>query len=316
MTDQLQFWWNQSKGIKLHSTLMIFIDGVGIGKKDYNFNPFFKYNFKMFSEVFGEVPHLEKPKISKNNHFVFPIDAILGVPELPLSGTGQTSIFCGVNAQKILGKHFGPYPHSSLIPIIQEKNIFIELLRRKKKVAFVNAYPKMFFDYIKKGKRILSVTTLSCILSSIRLNKIKDIHQGRALSADIENYRLITKMNYKLPLYSPEKAAKRLLRIAKENHFTLFEYFYTDHLGHGRNSELFERTIKVFDDFVFFVIKNIPDDMTLIICSDHGNFEDLSIKAHTLNPAIGITAGKYADSLAKKIKKLNHIKPAILELYE
>lgn len=300
----------------MHSTLMIFIDGVGIGKKDYQYNPFFKYQFKMFTETIGEIPHLEKPEISVNGINVFPVDALLGVPDIPLSGTGQTSIFCGINAQKILGKHFGPYPHSSLIPLIKEKNIFKEFLKRKKKVTFVNAYPKVFFDYVKKGNRILSTTTLSCLLSNIRLNKIKDIHDGKALSADIENYRLISKMNYKLPLYTPEKAAKRLLRIAGENHFTLFEYFYTDHLGHGRNLELFDRTINVLDNFILYILKNLPLNMTLIICSDHGNFEDLSIKAHTLNPALGLTAGKYANELSKKIKKLYHIKPAILELYE
>jgi len=295
---------------------MIFLDGVRIGKKDNQFNPFFKYQFKMFTEIFGEIPHLENQHLSVNGRYVFPIDALLGVPDIPLSGTGQTSIFCGVNAQKILGKHFGPYPHSELIPVIKEKNIFIEFLKRKKKVAFVNAYPKIFFDYVKRGKRILSVTTLSCLLSNVRLNKIKDIHQGKALSADIENYRLISKMNYKLPLFTPEKAAKRLLRIADKNHFTLFEYFYTDHLGHGRNLELFDRTIHVFDNFIYYVIKNLPSNMTLLICSDHGNFEDLSIKAHTLNPALGIAAGKFGSTLAKKIKKLNHIKSAILELYD
>ncbi len=300
----------------MHSTLMIFLDGVGIGKKDFQFNPFFKYQFKMFTEITGEIPHLEKQRISVNGVNVFPIDALLDVPDIPLSGTGQTSIFCGVNAQKILGKHFGPYPHSSLIPLIKEKNIFKEFIRRRKKVTFVNAYPKIFFDYVKKGKRILSVTTLSCILSNVRLNKIKDIYDGRALSADIENYRLIHKMNYKLPLYSAEKSAKRLLRISSQNHFTLFEYFYTDHLGHGRNLELFDRTIKVLDDFLTYIIKNLPLNMTLLICSDHGNFEDLSIKAHTLNPALGITYGKYSDELATKIKKLYHIKPALMELYE
>lgn len=295
---------------------MIFLDGVGIGKKDYQFNPFFKYQFKIFTEIFKEIPHLDKQKLSFNHAHVFPIDATLGVPHIPLSGTGQTSIFCGVNAPKIIGMHFGPYPYSTLVPIIEEKNIFKELLRRRKKVAFVNAYPRLFFDYVKKGKRMLSVTTLSCLLSNVRLNRIRDVHYGKALSADIDNFRFVNKMNYKLPIISPLTAAKRLIRIASQNHFTLFEYYYTDHLGHGRNLELFDRTINVLDQFLFDVIKNITSNMTLIICSDHGNFEDLSIKSHTLNPALGLTAGKYADVLAHKIKKLYHIKPAIMELYE
>ena len=77
---------------------MIFIDGVGIGKKDYEYNPFFKYGFKTFENVFGEIPHLEKKILNKDDVYLFPTDANLGVEGLPQSGTGQVSIFCGINA--------------------------------------------------------------------------------------------------------------------------------------------------------------------------------------------------------------------------
>lgn len=300
----------------MKSVLMIFIDGVGIGKKDYVNNPFFKYDFKIFKELFGEIPHLGKQRLTGRNSYLFPVDATMGVPDIPLSGTGQTSIFCGVNAPKIIGKHFGPYPYSTLVPIIKEKNIFIELKRKRKKVTFVNAYPKQFFDYVKKGRRMLSVTTLSCLLSGVKLNKISDVHKGRALSADIDNYRFVNKMNYKLKVITPELAAKRLVRIASSNHFTLFEYFHTDHLGHGRNLELFDLTVKTLDGFLHSLVKILPDEMTLLICSDHGNFEDLTVRTHTLNPALGLTYGKYAERIASKIKSLYDIKDSLMELYE
>lgn len=300
----------------MHSTIMIFMDGVGIGKKDYENNPFFKYGFKTFSEIFGGIPDLDKQKLKGENSFLFPVDASMDVPDIPLSGTGQTSIFCGVNAPKIIGKHFGPYPYSTLVPVIEEKNIFREFIKRRKKVFFANAYPKVFFEYVNSGRRRLSVTILSCILTGIRLNKIDDLRRARALSAEIDNRRLVERLNYKLPIIKPETAAKRLLHIGSQNHFTLFEIFHTDHLGHGRNSELLEYTIKVLDRFLYYVMTNLTKDTTLVICSDHGNFEDLSIKMHTLNPAIGITAGKNAEFLSERIKKLYDIKPAILEMYD
>lgn len=295
---------------------MIFIDGVGIGKKDYEFNPFFKFGFKTFTEIFGEIPHLENQTLTGKNAYLFPVDACMGVPDIPLSGTGQTSIFCGVNAPKMIGKHFGPYPYSTLVPVIKEKNIFKEFLRKKKKATFVNAYPKVFFDYVNSGRRRLSVTTLSCLLNGMRLNKITDLRKGRALSAEIDNRRLVERMNYKLKIIKPETAVKRLLRIGSKNHFTLFEIFHTDHLGHGRNSDWLEYTTKVLDDFLYTVITNLTKDMTLVICSDHGNFENLSIKMHTLNPSLCITAGKNAEFLSKRIKSLYDIKPAIMEMYE
>lgn len=300
----------------MRSTLMIFIDGVGIGKQDCENNPFFKFGFKTFSELLGEIPHIGRKRLRRNNRFLFPVDATMGVEGLPLSGTGQTSIFCGVNAPKIIGKHFGPYPYSTLVPILKEKNIFREFKLKKMKVEFVNAYPKAFFKYVNSGRKMLSVTTLSCLQSSVRLNNITDLNRGRALSPDITNQRLNERFDNKTKVIKPELAAKRLIRIASKNHFTCFETFQTDHLGHGRNGEQLENFTKILDSFLYYIITHLTDNMTLVICSDHGNFEDISVKMHTLNPAIGMTAGKDAEYLAKRIKKLYDIKPAIMELYE
>jgi hypothetical protein len=104
---------------------MVFLDGVGIGKKDYNFNPFFKFEFKTFCKIFREIPTLENSVLINNNYFLFPTDANLGVDGLPQSGTGQASLFCGFNAPKFVGKHYGPHPYSTTIPILKEKNILV-----------------------------------------------------------------------------------------------------------------------------------------------------------------------------------------------
>lgn len=299
----------------MHSTILIFLDGVGIGKSDPKVNPFFKYGFNTFTDLFGSIPSLENQKLSSGGNFLFPTDALLGVPDLPQSGTGQTSIFCGVNAQRILGHHFGPFPHSTLVPIIKVQNIFESFKKIKKKVTFVNAYPKVFFEYIESGKKRLSVTSLSCQLSNVRLRNATDLRAGNALSAEIDNDGWVNKLGYSLPIIKPETAARRLFKIAKEHHFTLFEHFLTDHLGHGRNIETLEDRLSVLDNFLHYVITNLPENFTLVICSDHGNLEDISIKSHTTNPALTIAAGKYADRLANRITNLSHIKDAILELY-
>ena len=298
----------------MNSVLLIFIDGVGIGKEDYEFNPFFKYGFKTFSDILGEIPSLKKQELVKDNIFLFPSDARLGIEGLPQSGTGQTSIFCGVNAAKIVGKHFGPYPYSTLIPIISEKNIFKYYLLKNERAFFVNAYPRVFFDYIKSGKSRLSVTTLSCKLNGMRLNRVSDVRRGKAITAEITNERWNIKLKYNLPVIRPKTAAKRLLKIASQHSFTAYEYFLTDHIGHGRYDGEVEKTINVLDEFLYSVITELDKkNITLIICSDHGNFEDLSIKTHTLNPSLTITAGRYAEILYKEIKDISQIKPAIIK---
>jgi phosphopentomutase len=297
----------------MNPVLMIFIDGVGIGKKDFEFNPFFKFGFQTFKEIFGVTPDIKNSYLQKNNCYLFPSDAQMGVEGLPQSGTGQVSIFCGVNAPKIVGKHFGPFPYSTTIPIIKEKNIFKYYKDKKQKVLFANAYPKIFFDYLKSGKSRLSVTSLSCRLTGIRLNSATDVRKGKALTAEITNERWNKKLNYNIREIKPENAAKRLLRLASENNFTMYEFFLTDHLGHGRIADEFNKIYSNIDRFMLSVLQNLDHNkMTLIVCSDHGNIEDLSVKTHTKNPALTITAGLNAKKLSEKIKDLSDIKPSII----
>jgi phosphopentomutase len=293
---------------------MIFIDGVGIGEKDPEFNPFFKYGFKTFDKIFGEIPHKSNMSIEKNDVFLFPTDARFGVDGLPQSGTGQVSIFCGINAPEFVGKHFGPFPFSTTIPIIKEKNIFKTFKDLGGSSYFANAYPKIFFDYLKSGKTRLSTTSLSCRLSDIKLNSVTDLRKGKALTAEITNERWNRKLNYSLKVIKPETAARRLLRIAELNDFTMYEFFLTDHLGHGRISDEFETIYNNLDSFLLTILSELNrKNVTLVICSDHGNFEDLSVKSHTLNPALTITAGKYASQLSSDIKDLSDIKPSIIK---
>ncbi len=293
---------------------MIFIDGVGIGEDNPASNPFFKYGFKTFTDIFGDIPSLKNSSIKKDDKYIFPVDARLGIDGLPQSGTGQTAIFCGINAAQLIGKHFGPYPYSTLIPVIGEKNIFLHYLRLKKKAFFANAYPKVFFEYLKAGKSRLSVTSLSARLSGLRLNRVTDVRRGNALTAEITNERWNKKLEYSLPVIKPSTAARRLLKIAAKNDFTLYEYFLTDHLGHGRILEEFDSIYKSLDEFLFTVLSCMDEEnLTLLVCSDHGNFENLSIKTHTFNPSLTISAGKYSKELFSSIKDLTQIKPAIIK---
>lgn len=292
---------------------MLFLDGVGIGKEDYDFNPFFKYNFKTFKELLGNIPSDKNNIITKDGYYLTPVDATLGISGLPQSGTGQTSIFCGMNAAAFIGKHFGPYPYSTLIPVIKEKNIFADYTSMGKKSYFANAYPKVFFDYLREGKSRLSVTSLSCKLSGLRLNRISDVRRGMALTAEITNERWNKKLGYSLPVLRPTTAARRLIFIAMQNDFTLYEYFLTDHLGHGRYDGDLESTLEILDEFLFTILTEADRTvLTIIICSDHGNFEDLSIKTHTLNPTIFMTTGKHSKEISARVKDLSQIKDAVI----
>lgn len=295
---------------------MIFIDGLGIGEKDATKNPFFKRKYKFFEEIFGDTPHLANQNLNSGDKYIFPIDANMGVDDLPQSGTGQASIFCGVNAPQINGKHFGPFPPKSTLEILREKNILGVLDKRGYNVAFANCYPQIFFDYVESGKQRLSVTTLSCLMSNIRLKNESDLRSGNGLSAEITNSRWRTKLGLDVPEINVAQAVENLLKLSSENNFTLFEFFLTDHLGHGRIKDEFDEITNNLDEFLYLIFSNLPQNTTLLICSDHGNFEDISDKKHTRNPALGISAGKYAKELSQQIDSLDQIKPALMNIID
>lgn len=293
---------------------MVFLDGVGIGKKDYQFNPFFKFGFKAFNEIFGEIPSLDNSRLTTDNNYLFPCDATLDVPGLPQSGTGQTSLFCGFNASKYVGKHFGPYPYSTTIPLLEENNILVRYKKLGKRSYFANAYPEPFFKYIESGRSRLGVTALTCKVAGIRFNSETEVRNGKALTTELTNEIWNRKLGYNLPVINPETAARRLLDIAALNDFTLYEYYLTDHIGHRRLAEEFGKIFDEVDRFLLTILDELDrNSMTLIICSDHGNLEDLSTKTHTLNPAIMITAGVFAKEISESVKDLTDVTPSIIK---
>jgi 2,3-bisphosphoglycerate-independent phosphoglycerate mutase len=298
----------------MNNVLMVFLDGVGIGVKDYNFNPFFKYGFKTFEKIFGSIPSLDNQRLTNGTHFLFPTDASLGVDGLPQSGTGQASLFCGFNAPKFVGKHFGPYPYSTTIPILQKESLLVYFRDKYDSSYFANAYPKVFFDYVNSGRSRLSVTTLTCKLTGVRLNRVSDVKAGNALTAELTNERWNQRLGYKLKVIKPKTAARRLLRIAERYKFTLYEYYLSDHIGHLRLANEFEKIFSEMDEFLFTLLDEVDSKkMTLLICSDHGNLEDLSVKTHTRNPALTITAGKSAKQIAESVKDISQIKQSIIK---
>ncbi len=296
--------------------MMVFVDGLGIGKNNPEINPLVKFKFDFFN-LLGSTPTLRNSRVFNKHFSVVPVNATMGVEGLPQSGTGQTAIFCGFNASKFIGKHFGPYPYSTLKPLIQEKNIFIELEKRNLKTYFSNAYPERFFEYLRDGRRTLSVTTFSYLSAGKELNDLKKLLNKKAITAEITNQVWNTKLGYNLPVISPEKAAERFHEISKEFDFNLFEYFLTDYAGHSQN---FNYAFEVLDNLSKFLVGIINsmnfDKETLIIISDHGNIEDLSVKGHTRNPALGVFIGRQHKDFSEKVRYLYQLKKIIIGYFE
>jgi bisphosphoglycerate-independent phosphoglycerate mutase (AlkP superfamily) len=53
---------------------------------------------------------------------------------------------------------------------------------------------------------------------------------------------------------------------------------------------------------------------TVLLTSDHGNVEDLSTRNHTLNPVPTLAWGPARERVARRVRTLADITPAILEI--
>ena len=296
--------------------LMLFLDGVGIGRKDPSGNPFFCAELPALKRLLGgRLPSARSARFSIGNASCVPVSSTLGVPGLPQSGTGQTALFTGCNAARAIGKHFGPYPYSSLIPVIRERNIFRKLLATGRKVCYSNAFPKQYFEHIRAHPNRMTVPSMSYASSGHALADATALEEGRALSADITNERWASLGYPQIRPLSATDAGRRLARIAAENDFTLYEYFLTDHAGHTRSLEKAKEVLERLDGLLMGVLEeSSPETLLILIASDHGNIEDLSSKGHTKNRVPLIAYGAHHREVTANVTDLTHITPNILKL--
>ncbi len=298
--------------------LFLFIDGIGLGDDDPASNPFARVVLPSFQRLAGGHPCLRRtPSIEGEEHVFRAIDATLGVEGLPQSGTGQASLFTGVNCARIAGRHYGPYPHSKTHPTLAEKNIFrqVEALdpAAAEPAAFANAYPDRFFEYVQQTDR-WTVTTRCCLDSSARIRTAEDLRAGLAVPADLTGRRWPSDVTDGMMPGSEPEAARRLLRIASAHRLTLFEYYLTDKAGHRQRMTPALGVLTSLDELVGGILDEMDTSTTLLILtSDHGNLENLTTKTHTLNPVPFVAYGTGAGAL-RDVRGIEDVTPALLEL--
>src|SRR5260221_4016565 len=146
--------------------VMIFLDGVGIGRDDPGSNPFFDAPMPSMRGLFGgAMPHLGDTSIDLPGVSVTAIDATLGVPGLPQSGTGQVALLTGTNASHAIGKHFGPFPYTTLKPLLRTENIFSRLDSAGVKGFYANAFPDIYFEHVRSRKGRMTAIPLAWTMS-------------------------------------------------------------------------------------------------------------------------------------------------------
>ena len=288
------------------SVLLFFIDGLGIGTRGPH-NPFDGLDdaapLAIFQDEPAEIPF---------NGVLAPTDARLGVDGRPQSASGQTTILTGINAPEAIGYHKQGFPNQALLDIIREHSIFLQLKRAGvNEITFANTYTERFFE---SRPRWISATTAAVEAAGLRFNRVSDLRAGRAVYQDFTNAMLIER-GEKVDLRTSEEAGKVLANIVAAHKFTLYEYFITDKIGHAQDYEAAGRVIRALALFIRSLLDKLDlKSTTVILTSDHGNIEDLSLRNHTLNPVPTIVWGAHREDLAARIHSLADITLVIVDV--
>jgi len=272
--------------------ILLFLDGVGLGDRATD-NPLANPEHMPFlSELLGS-PLVQELSARHPQVLAKPIDARLGIPGLPQSATGQTTLYTGINAAKFRGHHQSGFANGSLRQLIEAHSLFRQVMQVGGTATLANLYSPDYFEAIAQRRIRYAVGTLVNLTTQLPFRMQTEYEQGQAIFWDITG-DLAYARGITAPPISPKAAGQRLAALGGSHTFTLFECFLPDYAGHHQDLGTAIAVLQRVDQFVENVVENLPTNVTLVITSDHGNLENLTTKRYTLNAVPLIAIGPNA----------------------
>lgn len=300
----------------------VLVDGVGIGTRDPGINPLARRETLLSHFTSGESAVL--PRGGR----VGAADACLGVEGRPQSATGHTTLLTGVNAPAVLGRHLLGFPNEALRQVIGERNVFLDLAARGRSGTYLNAYRCAYLDALElrhehaelpepplpvRAARIRpSASTTAVRASGAPFRTFDHLRRGEAIYHDLtsEQPRAV---GCDVPRRSPREAAEIFVDVGRGRDFAMFEFFRTDEAGHAQDFEAADCALGELDEFLRAVVERLGPDDGLLVTSDHGNLEDLSIRQHTCAQVPVLGFGRAA-AVVDEVHSLLDVHPALLRL--
>ncbi len=292
--------------------LFVFLDGVGIGPA-IAANPFANPSTTPFINALLGANALTQATATEQltSSLTFKaIDATLGISGRPQSATGQTTLYTGKNAAAFRGKHQSAFAGGSLRRLIEPYGMFRQVLELGGSATHANCYLPSYFEAIAQRRRRYAVGSLLTLTAGLPFRGLAEYDRGEAVYWDITGD--IVHRTHGLPVRRPIRAAQDLTAIATQHHLTLFESFLPDFAGHAQDYDQAQAALQRIDTFLEQLITQRPANLTLILSSDHGNVEDLSIKNHTLNPVPLLAVGPEAPAF-EAVTDLSGITPIMIK---
>ena len=296
--------------------LFIFLDGVGLGANNPEFNPFARVPMPALEALLsGHRLLAEAVPFAGDRATLYALDAGLGVDGLPQSATGQAVLLTGTNVPAEIGEHYGPKPNPAVAEHIRKGTLFSRFVAAGKSAALLNAYPPRYFHGVDSGKRLYSSIPLAVTSAGLPLFTKDDLFAGRALSADFTGEGWAGMLGFPdAPVLTPEAAARKLASLAQSYDFAFFEYWASDYAGHKEDMPWAVRQLEVLDEVLRGLVNAWEDSSGLVlITSDHGNMEDLSTRRHTDAKVPGLLIGSRdaREAFSSGLHDLAGVAPAI-----
>ena len=289
---------------------LIFVDGVGLAPAGPG-NPLTTAPTPTLRRLLGGPLVAERVGVGKQA-VLAALDATLGVDGLPQSATGQTALFTGVNAAAEVGRHVSAFPGPRLRRLIESHGLLGRLRAAGHAVTFANAYSRGFLRGLERGAARRSVTTCLVQSGGLEFRTEADLAAGRAVSWDITRELFVAGTGAAVGAVSAAAAGAHLAAVAGGHRLTLFETFLTDLAGHRRVAITAAEAIARVDGLLAGLSGAAPDDLTVLMTSDHGNLEDSSSRLHTRNPVPLVASGPWADRFAR-LRSILEVAPAVAD---
>ncbi len=317
---------------------LLFIDGVGIGRRDPAINPLARdacadhLLARFLDDDENEDGGGLSPRPLPFGGVATSVETTFGVPGRPQSASNQTAILTGLPAPRLTGRHVLGFPDAPLRALLAEHAVPKRLRAHGLRATFANAYPAGYLDALglrrrgpsdanaevvipERARRKIrpSATTLAMAAGEVPLRTFDDARRAEGLTHDI-HARLARGRGFDVPERSPEEAAEIFWRICGEAEFTLFEHYLADEAGHAQDFALAQEALCTFDAFARAVAVNRPRDAHVLVCSDHGNVEDLGTRSHTLHRVPALYFGPSAEAVVSQLQTVADVGLVILRL--
>jgi hypothetical protein len=299
--------------------LFLFLDGIGLGDDDPKRNPFSTARLPTLGVLLdGRRLIASSAPYEGSKATLLTVDARMGVDGRPQSATGQATILTGKNVPALIGSHYGPKPNPPIIEILEENNLFSEVKRRGGEAGLLNAYPPRYFESIYSRRRIYSAIPLAVRAAGLELMTAEDLQAARAMSADFTGAGWAAQPDFPpAPIYFPSEAGALLAKLSLDYNLAWFDFWPTDYAGHRGTLAQGVSLLETFDAVLNGLTEAWKDRQDLIvITSDHGNLEDLSLRGHTLNPVPALLIGPHTlrREFSKQVHDLSDIAPSVLKV--